>query len=212
MNTSPSSGMNVSPPSGMNVSPPSGMNASPTSGMNASPPSGMMDASPASLTRGPAKPLSLTMLAGYIIAGVVLIGLIVMVVLYIKKPSDCNGDKTDCSATCPEDNTGLKWDASSNKCTVADDWSDVTGMLCPKKCKLADSVNALCPYGYWANNKDLLYDTRTSSSTGPCVQDQSVDGNCHTRGWKQSANKSQCCPPSKDGTLPDSCDDLPSSV
>ena len=204
MNTSQPSGMNVSPPSGMNASPPSGMNVSPPSGMNVSPPSGMMSASPASLTQGPAKPLSLAMLAGYILAGVVLIGLIVMVVLYFMK--------TNCRASCPEDNTGLKWDTSSNTCTVADDWSDVTGKICPTKCKLADSVNALCPYGYWANNEDLLYDTRTSSGTGPCVQNKNVDGNCHSRGWKQSTNKSQCCPPSKDGTLPDSCDELPSSV
>ena len=163
MNVSPPSGMNASPPSGMSASPPSGMNVSPPSGMSASPPSGMLSAPPATIAPGPAKPLSLTMLAGYILAGVILIGLIVMVVLYFMK--------TNCRASCPEDNTGLKWDASSNTCTVADDWSDVTGMLCPTKCKLNEpnTLDSLCPYGYWAHGTD--YDPRISS--GRCSRPHS---------------------------------------
>lgn len=175
----------------MNTSQPSGMDVSPPSGMNTSQPSGMMSASPVSLAQGPTKPLSLTMLAGYILAGVVLIGLIVMVVLYFMK--------TNCRASCPEDNTGLKWDASLNMCTVADDWSDVTGKLCPTKCKLADSVDALCPYGYWAQGTD--YDPRYSSGTGVCIRNHDVLLDCGSRNWNPSntqTNNSTCCGPKDD--------------
>jgi hypothetical protein len=198
--------MNSSQPSGMNVSPPSGMITSPPSGMNVSPPSGMMSASPVSLAQGPTKPLSLTMLAGYILAGVVLIGLIVMLVLYFMK--------TNCRASCPEDNTGLKWDASLHMCTVADDWSDVTGKICPTKCKLADSVNALCPYGYWAQGTD--YDTRYSSGTGVCIRNHDVIKDCASRNWNPSntethtdTHNSTCCGPSNEDPTPE-CKDVSS--
>ena len=178
--------MNYSAPNIMNSSPSPKMASTPDLNINNSRTANTPSEVSSNLLKS--TKVSLTTLCGYILAGLVLIGLGVVLVLYFKKPVD--GD-----SVCPSNGTGLSWDSTTNTCSVKEDWSDVTA-LCPTKCKLVSDtyngksiefsttpdqtqninwpIESLCPYGFYAHG--YLRDPRTSSG-GWCSRgaDQGID-------------------------------------